>query len=98
MCADQVECKRLVSTDAIGLSVEMQMSGQVSAITHLVLQNCLNGKHKGRREHLVSMFILNTTIIRDAEALLRQAGRVNTFAKRISQAGRQFGRCRDRSG
>jgi hypothetical protein len=36
VCADQVECKRLVSTDAIGLSVAMQMSGQVSAITQLI--------------------------------------------------------------
>ena len=32
-CAEQVKCKRLVSTDAIGLSVAMQMSGQVRAIT-----------------------------------------------------------------
>jgi len=32
-CAGQVECKQLVSTDANGWSVAMQMSGQVHAIT-----------------------------------------------------------------
>lgn len=32
-CAGQVECKRLVSTDANGWSVAMQMSGQVHAVT-----------------------------------------------------------------
>jgi hypothetical protein len=42
-CAGQVECKRLVSTDAIDWSVAMQMGGQVHAITQLrtVLQNTL---------------------------------------------------------
>lgn len=34
-CAGQVECKRLVSTNAIDWSVTMQMGGQVHAITHL---------------------------------------------------------------
>ena len=33
-CAGQVECKRLVSTNAIDWSVTMQMGGQVHAITH----------------------------------------------------------------
>lgn len=32
--AGQVECKRLVSTDAIDWAVVMQMGGQVHAITH----------------------------------------------------------------
>lgn len=32
-CAGQIESKRLVSTDANGWSVAMQMSGQVHAIT-----------------------------------------------------------------
>jgi len=31
-CAGQVECKRLVSTDANGWSVAMQMSGQVKSM------------------------------------------------------------------
>ncbi|RMV62220.1 hypothetical protein [Pseudomonas coronafaciens] len=34
-CVGQVESKRLVSTDANGWSVAMQMSGQVHAITQL---------------------------------------------------------------
>lgn len=34
VCAVQIECKRLVSTDAIDWSVAMQMGGQVHAITH----------------------------------------------------------------
>lgn len=34
-CAGQVECKRLVNTDAIEWSVAMQMGGQVHAITHI---------------------------------------------------------------
>lgn len=32
-CAGQVECKRLVSTNAIDWSVAMQMGGQVHAIS-----------------------------------------------------------------
>lgn len=34
-CAGQVECKQLVSTDAIDWSVAMQMGGQAHAITQL---------------------------------------------------------------
>lgn len=33
--AGQIECKRLVSTDAIDWPVAMQMGGQVHAITQL---------------------------------------------------------------
>ena len=37
-CAGQIECKRLVSTDAIDWSVAMQMGGQVHAIAHEYLR------------------------------------------------------------
>lgn len=39
-CAGQIESKRLVSTDANGWSVAMQMSGQVHAITQRVNGMC----------------------------------------------------------
>ncbi|MNJ41271.1 hypothetical protein D3C77_361900 [compost metagenome] len=38
-CAGQVECKRLISTNAIDWSVTMQMGGQVHAITQAHIKN-----------------------------------------------------------
>jgi hypothetical protein len=42
-CAGQVECKRLVSTDAIDWSVAMQMGGQVHAIAQPYLSQGFAG-------------------------------------------------------
>ena len=57
-CAGQVECKQLVSTNAIDWSVTMQMGGQVHAIKHLgswtqelALRRIATQRKKGGGDH-----------------------------------------------
>ena len=49
-CAGQVECKRLVSTNAIDWSVAMQMGGQFHAITQHALHTVhFHARHVDRK-------------------------------------------------